>query len=289
MTSSNAAQIICRLPNSAIPATAAEASTRAPAASSRRLPDSADLSPQLGESAPKRILQIRADCFEGHLDIPQQTLLIRGVDRSIPVRDTTGPPGPRARATRGPSISPGEPEPPASRRRRKSFTLSDESTSGLTGLALGQRLTCMASCRAIPTAPLRGQRMWGALKGNDPRDFTLIGDVDGDLGGPDVDVAGKRTNDFQGNAALGEHRAERVPQRVRCAAILANAGGRSVLGDDVAHRARADRLRQRRLAGAKLTNSASVDAGGSSGVPAPQRLDRICVQRDGAVAALWSP
>jgi hypothetical protein len=55
-------------------------------------------------------------------------------------------------------------------------------------------------------------------------------------------VAGERPDDLQRDATLGEHRAERVPQRMRGPAILSDAGGDGVLGDDVADRAGGDRI-----------------------------------------------
>jgi hypothetical protein len=85
--------------------------------------------------------------------------------------------------------------------------------------------------------------------------------VDVDLRRADIEVAGERADDLHRHAALGEHRAERMPERVGGAAILPDAGGRGVPCDDVADRPRTDRLsgtadrRERRL-----TNSASVAA-----------------------------
>jgi hypothetical protein len=49
-----------------------------------------------------------------------------------------------------------------------------------------------------------------AFECGDAISFALVGDIDVDLGGADIDVAGERSDDFQRDAALGEHRAKRV-------------------------------------------------------------------------------
>jgi hypothetical protein len=51
-----------------------------------------------------------------------------------------------------------------------------------------------------------------SLERGDAVSFAFFGDVNIDLGGADVDVAGEYTDDFHGHAAFGEHRAEGVPQ-----------------------------------------------------------------------------
>ena len=79
--------------------------------------------------------------------------------------------------------------------------------------------------------------MRAAFEGGDPVGSTFVRDVDVDLCGADVDVAGERADDLHRDAALGEHRAERVPKRMGGAAIVAHGGGGGVLGDDVADRA----------------------------------------------------
>jgi hypothetical protein len=60
-----------------------------------------------------------------------------------------------------------------------------------------------------------------------------------------VDVTGELANDLKRDAAFGGHGAERVAQRMRRAAVLADAGAGGVLGHDVTDCARGDRLRAR--------------------------------------------
>jgi hypothetical protein len=90
--------------------------------------------------------------------------------------------------------------------------------------------------------------------------------------------------DLKRNAALGEHRAERVAQRVRGAAVVSDADRGGVLGDDVADSARTDRLRNRRRAGAKTDEQRVCGRGRADAVPAPQRVVRFEVQWDRAGA-----
>jgi hypothetical protein len=78
--------------------------------------------------------------------------------------------------------------------------------------------------------------------------FAFVGDVNVDLGGAYVDVASECSDDFQRDAAFGEHRAERVSERVCGLPLLPDAGG-DVLGDDVTDCAWGDRFWHRPSAG----------------------------------------
>ena len=73
-----------------------------------------------------------------------------------------------------------------------------------------------------------------ALERGDAVALALIGHVNVDLGGADVDVPRELADNFQRDVALGEHRAERVSERVCGAAVLAHAGAGGVLDDDIA-------------------------------------------------------
>jgi len=99
-----------------------------------------------------------------------------------------------------------------------------------------------------------------------PSALALVGDVDVDLRRAHVDVPGQRPNDFQRDTTFGDHGAKRVAQRVRGAAILANAGG-GVLRDDVADRTRADRLGNCGATGAQADEQRVSAGGGAGGVP----------------------
>ena len=127
--------------------------------------------------------------------------------------------------------------------------------------------------------------MRGALERRDAVVLALVGDVDVDLRRAHVDVPGELADDLQRDAALGEHRAERVPERVRGAAVLANAGAGGVLGDDVADRARRDRLRLRGAALAQADEQRVARRRRRDGVPPAQRVVRLGVQRHGSRAA----
>jgi hypothetical protein len=61
-----------------------------------------------------------------------------------------------------------------------------------------------AAGRAYTTLPaLRSQRVRGAFERGDAVGFALVGDVDVDLGGADVDVAGERSDDLEGEEGRG--------------------------------------------------------------------------------------
>ena len=71
--------------------------------------------------------------------------------------------------------------------------------------------------------------MRSVLQRSDALNFALVVHVDVDLSGPHIDVAGQGADDLQGDAAFGEHRAERVAQSVGGAVILPHAGSLWVL------------------------------------------------------------
>ena len=62
--------------------------------------------------------------------------------------------------------------------------------------------------------------MMTAPENGDAVGFALVADVDVDLCGADVDVAGELADHLERDAALGEHRAERVAQRVSSPSVL---------------------------------------------------------------------
>lgn len=125
-----------------------------------------------------------------------------------------------------------------------------------------------------------------AMRSSDAFGFALIGDVDVDLRRSYVDVAGERPDDLQGGAALGEHRAA---QGVRGAAVLANTGRRGVLGDDVADRSGRQRLGDRRPPASQADEQRLGAGRWSRGIPAPQRVVCLSVQRTVRVRPCFDP
>jgi hypothetical protein len=101
--------------------------------------------------------------------------------------------------------------------------------------------------------------MRSVLQRSDALNFALVAHVDVGLGGPHIHVAGHGADDLKRDAAIGEHRAERVAQGVCGAAILAYAGSGGVLGDDITDGARGERRRDSRAGGLSMSPDVSVN------------------------------
>ena len=120
--------------------------------------------------------------------------------------------------------------------------------------------------------------MRSAFEGGDAVRLTLVGDVDVDLGGADVDVAGERADDLHRDVALREHRAEGVSQGVGGAPrSSANAAGCGVLEDDIAYRSGRQRLGPRGAARSQADEQRIGRSTRPAGVPALERQDGIQV------------